>query len=91
MSDASSGEQAGAGLQQLTAEEFHRLQSLNERYRAKFGFPFLFAVRGSTKHAILEALEIRIERPPEEEFREALTQVYRIARFRLEDMIEAKA
>src|SRR5688572_21389636 len=42
MSDASQGEQAGAGLDSLTAEEFDQLQRLNTAYRARFGFPFLF-------------------------------------------------
>ena len=45
VSDASSTEQAGAGLDQLTPEEFERLRALNETYRDKFGFPFLFAVK----------------------------------------------
>ena len=87
MSDASAGEQAGAGLDRLTADEFARLQRLNTEYRRRFEFPFLFAVKGSTKHQILEALEQRLGRDPEEEFAEALRQVARIARFRLDDLI----
>jgi len=83
MSEASVGEQAGAGLDRLSAEEFGRLQRLNAEYRERFGFPFLFAVKGSTKHDILKALEERVVRPHDEEFRVALEQVYRIARFRL--------
>src|SRR4051794_33776935 len=55
MSDASIGEQAGAGLDRLTAAEFERLHRLNAAYREKFGFPFLYAVKGSTKHDILAA------------------------------------
>jgi len=85
VSPASAGEQAGAGLDRLTAEEFDRLQRLNSAYRAKFGFPFLFAVKGSTKYDILQALERRLHSTPEEELREALRQVYRIAEFRLQD------
>ena len=84
---ASSAEQAGAGLDHLTPPEFERLQRLNTEYRDKFGFPFLFAVKGSTKHDILRALEQRLEEDPEQEYREALRQVYRIARFRIEDSI----
>ena len=87
MSDASVGEQAGAGLDRLTAAEFERLQRLNTAYRERFGFPFLLAVRGSTKHEILDALEQRLGRAREEEFAEALRQVYRIARFRLENVV----
>jgi 2-oxo-4-hydroxy-4-carboxy-5-ureidoimidazoline decarboxylase len=87
VSEASTGEQAGAGLDQLTYEEFERLLALNEAYRDKFGFPFLFAVKGSTKHDILDAFERRLASSREEEFRVALTQVYRIARFRMESIL----
>jgi 2-oxo-4-hydroxy-4-carboxy-5-ureidoimidazoline decarboxylase len=83
MSPASVGEQAGAGLDQLPAKEFEFLQELNSAYRKKFGFPFLFAVRGGTKHDALEALGLRLGASPEEELEEALRQAQRIARFRL--------
>jgi 2-oxo-4-hydroxy-4-carboxy-5-ureidoimidazoline decarboxylase len=88
MSASSTNEQTAAGLHQLTAEEFQRLHRLNNAYTEKFGFPFLFAVKGSNKFQILDALERRLQSGPEEEFQEALRQVYRIARFRLEAMIE---
>jgi 2-oxo-4-hydroxy-4-carboxy-5-ureidoimidazoline decarboxylase len=84
----SAREQAGAGLDRLTADEYGRLVALNDRYRARFGFPFLYAVKGSDKFMILEALERRVENAPEDEFQEALRQVFRIARFRLEEKIE---
>jgi 2-oxo-4-hydroxy-4-carboxy-5-ureidoimidazoline decarboxylase len=87
MSDASIGEQHGAGLDRLTPEEFDRLQRLNTAYREKFGFPFLFAVKGSTKHDVLAALERRLPAAPEQEFEEALRQVRRIALFRLQDLL----
>jgi 2-oxo-4-hydroxy-4-carboxy-5-ureidoimidazoline decarboxylase len=87
MSDASTGEQAGAGLDRMSAADYQRLQSLNLRYREKFGFPFLFAVKGSGVDDILRALERRVESTPEMEFQEALTQVYRIASLRLQDAI----
>ena len=84
VSYASRGEQAGAGLDRLTAEEFERLTGWNAEYHERSGFPFLFAVKGSTKHDILRALDERRHRAVEAEFAEALQQVYRIARFRLE-------
>ena len=87
MTDASRNEQEGAGLDSLAPAEFARLHELNAAYRTKFGFPFLYAVRGATKHDILEALEARIPACREEEFNEALRQVLRIARFRLEDTL----
>jgi 2-oxo-4-hydroxy-4-carboxy-5-ureidoimidazoline decarboxylase len=87
LSAASTEEQTGAGLDSLTPSEFEQLHRLNAAYRSRFGFPFLLAVKGSTKHDILGALQARMESSPEEEYREALRQVYRIARFRLEDII----
>jgi len=84
MSEASTGEQAGAGLASLTAAEFERLQLLNREYRRKFDFPFLFAVRGATRHEVMAALERRVGTDRDTEFAEALRQVARIARFRLE-------
>ncbi len=89
LSEASTQEQAGAGLDSLTPAEFDELHRLNRAYRHRFGFPFLLAVRGSTKHDILRALQARMEASPEDEYREALRQVYRIARFRLEGLIES--
>jgi len=87
MSDASVGEQQGAGLDRLTPEEFDRLQRFNAAYREKFGFPFLFAVKGSTKHDVLAALARRLPATPDEERAEALRQVYRIAMFRLRELL----
>jgi OHCU decarboxylase len=88
MSAASTLEQGGAGLDQLTAEEYQDLTAWNQAYRAKFGFPFLFAVKGSDKRVIMEALRRRAAADPEAEVAEALAQVYRIAGFRLETVIE---
>ncbi len=87
MSDASSGEQASVGLDRLSRHDFERLQRLNTAYREKFQFPFLYAVKGSTPAQILDALEQRLPRDVEDEFAEALRQVSRIARFRLESMV----
>jgi len=84
MSEASVGEQSGAGLDRLSTEERDRLLALTREYRDKFGFPFLYAVKGSTPREILRALEERLGNSAEEEYREALRQVYRIAWFRLE-------
>ena len=88
LSQASTKEQAGAGLDSLTPGEFEQLNRLNAAYRTRFGFPFLLAVKDSTKHDVLRALQARMESAPEDEYREALRQVYRIARFRLEGLIE---
>jgi len=88
VSPSSAAEQAGAGLDRLTQDEHEKLLQLNEAYKLKFAFPFLYAVKGSTKHQILEALETRLASTPEAEFRTALEQVFRIARFRLEELLK---
>jgi 2-oxo-4-hydroxy-4-carboxy-5-ureidoimidazoline decarboxylase len=80
-------EQAGAGLDRLTAEEFARFTVLNTAYRERFGIPFIFAVRGADKRKILAAFEARIGNAPDVEFATALEQVCRIVSFRLEDRI----
>jgi OHCU decarboxylase len=90
ISASSADEQAGAGLDRLTVDEHKNLMDLNAAYKQKFGFPFLYAVRGSDKFAILEALGRRLGSSAEEEFEEALNQVYRIARFRLESVIDER-
>ncbi|MGQ7791566.1 2-oxo-4-hydroxy-4-carboxy-5-ureidoimidazoline decarboxylase [Faunimonas sp. B44] len=87
---SSRDEQAGAGLDRCTPEEFRRFQDLNEAYKAKFGFPFILAVAGRTRQEILAAFEARLGNPPEAEFAEALRQVDRIAALRLAAMAEAR-
>jgi 2-oxo-4-hydroxy-4-carboxy-5-ureidoimidazoline decarboxylase len=84
--ESSTSEQAGAGLDRLTPDEFALLTRLNTEYKEKFGFPFLYAVKGSGKAQILAALEARLRSTRDEEFVEALRQVFRIARFRLEEI-----
>jgi len=79
----SAAEQAGAGLDQCSEEEFAEFQALNERYKERFGFPFIIAGKGLDRAAILEAFRRRVEGEPEAEFREALGQVHRIAALRL--------
>ena len=81
----SAREQRGAGLDALTPAELARFTALNARYRERFGFPFIVAVKGAGKATILEAFENRIGGGRVEEFWTALAQVMRIVRFRLEE------
>ena len=83
LTESSLSEQAGSGLASCSPEEFRRFQELNGRYRAKFGFPFILAVKGRHRAEVLEAFEVRIENSPEQEFETALEQVHRIALLRL--------
>jgi len=85
----STREQAGAGLTQCSPDEYSRLQDLNARYIARFGFPFIVAVRGLDRAQILERFAARIANDRVTEFREALSQVARIARFRLDSLLAA--
>lgn len=79
-------EQTGAGLDQCTPEEFAEFRALNTQYNARFGFPFIFAVKGFHRTDILKAFRARVENSPEQEFATALKQVHRIGRLRLEAM-----
>ena len=83
----SAAEQAGAGLDALTDDERARFEGLNETYRARFGFPFIIAVKGLDKRAILQAFERRVAHDRPTEFDEACRQVERIALLRLKDML----
>ena len=83
---ASTAEQASARLDACTIEEFDRFQALNAEYTAKFGFPFIMAVRGKNRQEILAAFEQRVHNAPEAEFRAALNEVHRIALLRLGDL-----
>jgi 2-oxo-4-hydroxy-4-carboxy-5-ureidoimidazoline decarboxylase len=89
LTDDSSREQRGAGLDTLTAEELQLFTALNNAYKSRFGFPFIFAVKGATKHQILASFEERVSKDKDEEFQMALAQVCRIFRFRLEDRVTA--
>ncbi len=77
-------EQAGAGLDRLSAAEHARFSALNARYVEKFGFPFIIAVKGLDRYDILAAFEVRIDRSHQQEFEAACQQVEKIARLRLE-------
>lgn len=81
---ASSAEQAGAGIDACSAEEFARFGELNAAYRARFGFPFIMAVKGSDRQQILDSFAQRLHNTPEQEFARALTEINRIALLRLQ-------
>lgn len=85
----STREQSGAGLDQCTQAEFDKLHALNRQYREKFGFPFILAVRGYDRHGIIANFESRANKDRAQEVRASLDQIYRIARFRLDELIDA--
>jgi 2-oxo-4-hydroxy-4-carboxy-5-ureidoimidazoline decarboxylase len=89
LSEDSRAEQTGAGLDRCSAEELARLDELNRTYRARFGFPFVLAVKGLDRAAILGRFAERLQRDRATEFEEALQQIERIAWFRLRAAVGA--
>lgn len=89
MTDASEKEQASAGLDQLTPEQYETFQRLNERYEEKFEFPFIMAVKNESPDTIQQAMEERIEHSVSVEFETALREVHEIARFRIDELLTA--
>lgn len=87
MTTDSINEQKGAGLQDLTPEEYDNFIKLNKRYMDKFGFPFIIAVRGKNKEQIYDAMKARIGHEIDYEFQTALKEIYKIAKFRLREKI----
>jgi OHCU decarboxylase len=84
----STREQASAGLDRLTPEEYEAFTRLNTGYREKFGFPMIVCVREHTKESILAQASSRMEHSREEEIGVALGEIAKIARLRLEDLVE---
>lgn len=80
-------EQAGAGLDECSPEELARFHRLNDAYLARFGFPFVMAIKGKEKAAILEAFAARLANDAEAELAQALAEIARIAAFRLADLV----
>jgi 2-oxo-4-hydroxy-4-carboxy-5-ureidoimidazoline decarboxylase len=86
MAEASVKEQAGVGLDRLSAAEFEQFQFLNRQYRERFGIPFIVAVKNHTKASILESFKRRLKNSTEAEMAQALAEIAQIARFRLLDL-----
>ncbi len=84
----SKNEQKNASLNQCTSEEFIEFKKLNEKYKVKFGFPFIIAVKGKNKEEILNSFRQRITNNINLEFEEAKRQVKKIASFRLSEIIK---
>ena len=83
----SNAEQASAGLDRLTPEEFARFHALNAAYAERFGFPFIICVRLNDKDSILKAMAARLSNDEASEIAEAITQVGLISKLRLFDAV----
>jgi xanthine permease len=88
LSPESIRDQSAAGLDRLSPKEYENFQRLNRAYRERFGFPLITAVRGNTKDAILSYGRARLENAPAQERATALTEIVKIANFRLQDLVE---
>lgn len=86
LTEESTVEQSSAGIDQCSREEFASFQDLNDRYKIRFEFPFVMAVRDSNRQAIISAFDARLQNSPEEEFETAIEEIHKIARLRLEAM-----
>ena len=83
----STGEQARLGLNALSGEEFARIGELNRRYRSKFGFPCIVALRlHATRASVLAEMERRLGNSTEDEIGIALEQIGHISRGRLDKL-----
>ena len=89
MTASSVAEQAGAGLNSLSPVEFAELTGLNATYKAKFGFPFIIAVRMHTKEGIFFEFKRRLQNDTQTEFANDLQNVYIITRLRLNKLLDA--
>ncbi len=88
LTDESAREQASAGLDRLSSEEYQEFHRLNDAYREKFGLPFVVCVRDHTKKTIFSSVERRLAHTQGEEIEAALGEISRISRLRLEDLVE---
>jgi OHCU decarboxylase len=88
LTDESSREQASAGLESITADELDALSELNRTYRERFGFPLIVCVREHTKESIIAWGTARLEHSREHEIEIALSEIAKIARLRLADLVE---
>lgn len=87
LTEESSREQAGLGLDRLSNEEYENFSARNEAYREKFGFPFIICARLTSKQGVLDAFAGRLGNPRETEITEALFQIHQIAQLRLDDLL----
>jgi 2-oxo-4-hydroxy-4-carboxy-5-ureidoimidazoline decarboxylase len=88
LTEASSGEQGRLGFTRLSPEEFQNMQNLNRRYREKFGFPCIVALRLHAERAsVVAEMARRLANDGETELKDALEQIHHIARGRLEKIL----
>ena len=88
LTEDSKKEQNSSGLDQCSGEEFEEFKKLNIKYKKKFLFPFIIAVKGKNRSEILNNFRQRIANNINSEFIETKKQVKKIANFRLDEIIK---
>ena len=89
LAPSSAHEQASLGLDRLSDGEFEQFEKLNAAYLARFGFPFVIAVKRNTRATVLEAFARRLQNDALTERQTALQEIDAIARFRLQALLES--
>jgi OHCU decarboxylase len=87
LTPASTREQAAAGLDRLSPEQYERITRLTAAYRERFGFPFVVCAREHTADSIIAAAATRLDADRAAEERTALAEIAKIARLRLADLV----
>jgi OHCU decarboxylase len=90
LTQESKREQASAGLDRLSPEEFEAFTRMNREYREKFDLPMVVCVREHTKESIMANMQSRLENSRDEEIRTALVEISKISHYRLLDLIESR-
>ena len=89
LTEMSKNEQINVGLDNCTEDEFLLFKKMNDEYKSKFSIPFIFAVKGANKSIIIDEFKRRlIIENIELEIEEAIKQVKKIAKFRLNEIID---
>jgi 2-oxo-4-hydroxy-4-carboxy-5-ureidoimidazoline decarboxylase len=88
LTPASTGEQAAAGLDQLSPDEIATFTRFNAEYHERFGFPFVICARENKKESILVGFASRMSHTRDEEIATALGEIAKICRLRLLDTVQ---
>ena len=87
LTKSSQQEQKSAGLNECSEEEYKNIKLLNKKYREKFDFPFIIAVKGLTRNDVINAMKARLNNNYQQEFSTALKEVHKIAKIRFDTLI----
>ncbi|XP_045763409.1 2-oxo-4-hydroxy-4-carboxy-5-ureidoimidazoline decarboxylase-like [Maniola jurtina] len=87
LTQESTEEQRKAGLNELTVEQKAVMDSRNERYKKKFGFPFIICARENKIQSIIEGLNTRYNNILEQEIQIGIHEVKKICKLRILDIV----